>query len=88
MAERERTTQKLPHPIFCNLQNMRVQCPEGAPKTTARSKPFYFNADNDQGASTFRKQVAESRKQFRRLSRGGQAFWFFAEIAAPNAFCI
>ncbi|HIU62526.1 MAG TPA: hypothetical protein IAB07_01990 [Candidatus Caccalectryoclostridium excrementigallinarum] len=81
---------KLPHPIFFAQGKKYVGAlsPEGAPKTTARSKPCYFNADNDQGASTFRKQVAESRKQFRRLSRVERAFWFFAEIAAPNAFCV
>ena len=67
-------------------KSIRVRCPEG-PKNRRHDFPCYFNADNDQGASTFRKQVAESRKQFRRLSRGGRAFWFFAEIAAPNIFC-
>ena len=79
---------KLPHPMLFayGKKHKGALSPEGAPKTTARSKPCYFNADNDQGALTFRKQVAESRKQFRRLSRVERAFWFFAEIAAPNIF--
>ena len=47
---------------------MRVQCPEeskinGTDKTVISGKMKMMTA---QGASTFRKQVAESRKQFHR----------------------